>query len=140
MMIQKLMKMLDTGTKRHPKQDSTIQTSLSLIPSYSSLLTYTADSSLNELKLNNLTRLIQGSISLLNQYDIEVSEDDCIKQFSYMMTEKVKKDLIEKKGAKSAVSTAASKAITSFTDFMCAVTLTNTNSLAGSRAQLSQYI
>jgi len=53
-----------------------------------------------------------------------------------MMTEKVKKDLIEKKGVKSAMGSAASKPITSFTDFMCAVTLTNTNSISGSRTQL----
>jgi hypothetical protein len=57
-----------------------------------------------------------------------------------MMTEKVKKDLIEKKGSKTAGGSAASKPITSFTDFMCAVTLTNTNSIRGSRTQLNDYI
>jgi hypothetical protein len=54
-----------------------------------------------------------------------------------MMTEKVKKDLIEKKGSKTAGGSAASKPITSFTDFMCAVTLTNTNSIRGSKTQLN---
>jgi hypothetical protein len=57
-----------------------------------------------------------------------------------MMTEKVKKDLIEKKGTKTTGGSAASKPIASFTDFMCAVTLTNTNSISGSRTQLTQYI
>ena len=56
------------------------------------------------------------------------------------MTEKVKKDLNEKKGVKSAMGSVASKPITSFTDFMCAVTLTNTNSISGSRTQLIQYL
>ena len=82
MMISRLMKMLDTGTKRHPKQDSTMQTNLSLLPCPSSLITYTLDHSLNELKLNNLARLmIQNSDekSALNHYEMEVTEEDSIK-------------------------------------------------------------
>ena len=121
-----------------------MQTNLSLLPCPSSLITYTLDHSLNELKLNNLSRLMMQSSddgTVLNHYEMEVTEEDSIKQFSYMMTEKVKKDLIEKKGvAKSAGGSAASKPITSFTDFMCAVTLTNTNSISGSRTQLGQYL
>ena len=135
-MISNLMKILDTGTKRHPKQDSMMQTSLSLLPDPSSIINYTLDQSLNELKLNNLARMMSdysNSTSLKN-YGMEVTQEDTIKQFSYMMTEKVKKDLIEKKGAKSTMGSTANKHITSFTDFMCAVTLTNTNSINGSRA------
>lgn len=81
MMISKLMKMLDTGTKRHPKQDSTIQTSLSLLPGPSSLITYTLDHYLNELKLNNLARLITDytNKTSFKHYDIEVTEEDSIK-------------------------------------------------------------
>ena len=81
-MISRLMKMLDTGTKRHPKQNSTMQTNLSLLPCPSSLITYTLDHSLNELKLNNLARLmIQNSDekSALNHYEMEITEEDSIK-------------------------------------------------------------
>jgi hypothetical protein len=55
-----------------------MQTSLSLLPNPSSLITYTLDKSLNELKLNNLARLMSDNNSL-KEYDTEVSEEDSIK-------------------------------------------------------------
>ena len=77
MMISRLMKMLDTGTKRHPKQDSTMQTTLNLVPNPLSLISYTADSTLNDLKLKNLTRLLlNGGES--NELRDEISAEESI--------------------------------------------------------------
>jgi hypothetical protein len=58
-----------------------MQTSLSLLPNPSSLITYTLDKSLNELKLNNLARLMSDNKNQnsLKEYDTEVSEEDSIK-------------------------------------------------------------
>jgi hypothetical protein len=58
-----------------------MQTTLSLLPNPSSLITYTLDKSLNELKLNNLARLMSDNNSQisLKEYDTEVSEEDSIK-------------------------------------------------------------
>ena len=139
MMISKLMRMLDTGTKRHPRQDTTIQTDLSLLNAgaCSNILSMATDNQLNELKMNNLYRIMQEVVQI-EKKDINVSMDECIKQFGYMMTEKVKKDVIEKKGPKA--SAGGNKTVTSFQDFICAVTLTNTNSVSGSRLQLSHYL
>lgn len=81
-----------------------------------------------------------SSMTIAIKDEPSVSAEETIKQFGYMMTEKVKKDLIDKKSAKSSIGTTASRPITSFTDFMCAVTLTNTNSMSGSRIQLEDYL
>jgi hypothetical protein len=58
-----------------------MQTTLSLLPNPSSLITYTLDKSLNELKLNNLARLMSdnNNQNSLKEYDTEVSEEDSIK-------------------------------------------------------------
>jgi hypothetical protein len=58
-----------------------MQTSLSLLPNPSSLITYTLDKSLNELKLNNLARLMSdnNNQNSYKEYDTEVSEEDSIK-------------------------------------------------------------
>ena len=77
--------------------------------------------------MNNLSRIMQELVQI-EKKDINVSMDDCMKQFGYIMTEKVKKDVIEKKSSKT-----SSKFVTSFSDFLCAVILTNTNSVNGSR-------
>jgi hypothetical protein len=58
-----------------------MQTTLSLLPAPSSLITYTLDKSLNELKLNNLARLMSdnNNQNSYKEYDTEVSEEDSIK-------------------------------------------------------------
>jgi hypothetical protein len=60
--------------------------------------------------------------------DTPLTSEEVIKQFSYIMTEKVKKDQLDKKAGKLKQQ--------GLIDFTCAVTLTNTNSVSGSRAYL----
>ena len=69
------------------------------------------DKQLNDIKMNNLYRIMQDVVQI-EKKDINVSMDECIKQFGYMMTEKVKKDVIEKKGPKA--SAGGNKTVTSF--------------------------
>lgn len=61
--------------------------------------------------------------------DVTLTAEEVVKHFSYMMNEKVKKDAIDRKTQKNMKSS-------SFMDFVCAVTLTNTNSVNLGRAQL----
>jgi hypothetical protein len=76
-----------------------------------------------------------------------VTQEEVVKQFSYLMTEKVKKDLIDRKQSQSAMGAAAARSgggtsfkASSLIDFICAVTLTNTNSLQSSCNSLKNYI
>ena len=59
----------------------------------------------------------ENSIVSLQISDIE----DIVKHSNYIMTEKVKKDIIDKK---------QNKKLSNFIDFQCAVALTNTNSFS----------
>ena len=72
-----------------------------------------------------------------------MSTDEAIRELNMMMSEKVKKDLIERrqKGKGAAASgTGAGAYCSSFLEFICAVTLTNKNSLESSQAQLSSLL
>ena len=64
--------------------------------------------------------------------DMPLTSEEVVKQFSYIMTEKVKKDQLEKKAGKSKQQ--------GLIDFACAVTLTNTNSISASRASLQRQL
>ena len=63
-----------------------------------------------------------SSIGLIKNNDITLpSLEETVTQFRYMMTEKVKKDIIDKKNGKK---------LATFGDFICGVMLTDTNSAA----------
>lgn len=64
--------------------------------------------------------------------DMALTSEDIVKQFSYIMTEKVKKDQLDKKAGKTKQQ--------GLIDFTCAVTLTNTNSISSARATLSRQL
>jgi formiminotetrahydrofolate cyclodeaminase len=75
-----------------------------------------------------------------------LSTDDAIREFNMFMNEKVKKDLLEKKNkgkvaaGGSAASGSSSSCSSSFLDFICAVTLTNKNSIKNSQTQIESFL
>jgi hypothetical protein len=86
-------------------------------------------------KRSNLGLLL--SLDAKSQQSKELmSTEEAMREFNMMMTEKVKKDLIEKKlRGKTAGSSASQPGSysTSFLDFISAVTLTNKNSIESSQ-------
>lgn len=65
-----------------------------------------------------------------------MSTEEAMREFNMMMTEKVKKDLIEKKLRGKTAGSSGSQpgsSSTSFLDFISAVTLTNKNSVESSQ-------
>ena len=65
-----------------------------------------------------------------------MSTEEAMREFNMMLTEKVKKDLIEKKLRGKTAGSSGSQAgsySTSFLDFISAVTLTNKNSVESSQ-------
>ena len=68
-----------------------------------------------------------------------MSTEEAMREFNMMMTEKVKKDLIEKKLRGKTAGPSGNlpgSSSTSFLDFISAVTLTNKNSVESSQKQL----
>ena len=116
--------MLDLGTKRNPKSTEGMQTDLSLVPG--PWVTLTLDQLLEDSKSSSLGLMLPPS----KKNDEAITSEEVVKQFSYIMSEKVKKDQQEKKAGKAK--------LTSLIDFTCAVTLTNSNSISTSRSQLSK--
>jgi hypothetical protein len=126
--------MLDAGTKRLPKLEAATQTDLSLVPI--TPLQLASDHDLADFaKRSNLGILL--SLDVKNQQSNDLmSTEEAMREFNMMMTEKVKKDLIEKKlRGKTAGSSGnlPGSSSTSFLDFISAVTLTNKNSVESSQ-------
>ena len=127
--------MLDAGTKRQPKLEAATQTDLTLVPT--TPLQLASDQDLADYaKRSNLGILMSLDVNEQQSKDL-MSTEEAMREFNMMMTEKVKKDIIEKKLRAKTVGSSGSQpgesCSTSFLDFISAVTLTNKNSLESSQ-------
>jgi hypothetical protein len=89
------------------------------------------DDEILDLKYSRLANMISGlqvDVVAKASSEYNLTADDTIKQFSYIMAEKVKKDALDRKAQKQVSSKPSS-----FIDFICAVLLTNTNSIHHAR-------
>lgn len=92
--------MLDLGTKRNAKVQGEVQTELSLIPQSATLLSLISDSTISHFKNSSLTNLLTTSTHYNNsptRQEGSPTSEEIVKHFSYVMSEKVKKDALEKK-------------------------------------------
>lgn len=96
-MMSELIGMLDFGTKRNPKLTDCNQTDLSLVPG--PWTTLQLDSSLQATKLTSLGLMLGDKRPL--KEETPLTSEEVVKQFSYIMTEKVKKDQLDKKAGKA---------------------------------------
>ncbi|CDW82596.1 UNKNOWN [Stylonychia lemnae] len=125
--ISQFLGMLEIGSKSNKKLEQEIQTDLSLIGGQErGIITQLDAAKLQNLGKNSITRFIDTQAKLKDS-----TLDDVVKQLNYILTEKARKDLIDKK---------QNKRITNIVDFACGVTLTNSNSYKGSKQQLYSYI
>ena len=127
--------MLDAGTKRQPKLEAATQTDLTLVPT--TPLQLASDQDLADYaKRSNLGILMSLDVNEQQSKDL-MSTEEAMREFNMMMTEKVKKDIIEKKLRSKTIGSSGSQpggsCTTSFLDFISAVTLTNKNSLVSSQ-------
>ena len=100
-MMSQLIKMLDMGTQRNPKIQEGIQTDLTLIAGQNQWVSLTSDKDIDESKLTSLGLIFQDTMKQLDTPAASLTNEELIKQFSYIMTEKVKKDQLDRKLGKA---------------------------------------
>eukprot|EP00347_Sterkiella_histriomuscorum_P012963 403366543 len=130
--LNQFVSMLEIGAKQRVKKDSGVQTDLNLLQlSQSPIITTISDDKLLKLSQNSLQKMLlnhQNRNTVITDYTAE----EISKQFNYIMSEKARKDVLDKRQNKFR--------FINLLDFTCGVTLTNTNSYKSSRKMLQSQL